>query len=94
MVPTASGKGQAVSRCPACRTALWSNYAGFGEAIRFVRVGALDAPDQMPPDIHIHGASKQAWVVLAEGVPVVPGYYVREEVWGVESLERLRRLVG
>jgi hypothetical protein len=33
--------------------ALWSHYAGAGEAIRFVRVGTHDAPRHLPPDIHI-----------------------------------------
>ena len=35
--PSASGKGQRIARCPTCRVALWSNYAGAGDAIRFVR---------------------------------------------------------
>src|ERR1700685_1027516 len=39
--PTLSGKGQKISRCPTCRIALWSNYAGGGDAVRFVRVGTL-----------------------------------------------------
>jgi hypothetical protein len=29
--PTQSGKGQKIARCPRCRVALWSNYAGAGE---------------------------------------------------------------
>jgi hypothetical protein len=40
--PSNSGKGQKISRCPSCRVAVWSNYAGSGDAIRFVRVGSLD----------------------------------------------------
>ena len=72
--PTLSGKGQKISRCPACRIALWSNYAGAGDKFRFVRVGTLDEPDQLRPDIHIFTASKQPWVVLPDGVPSVPVY--------------------
>ena len=53
MTPTLSGRGQKISRCPTCRIALWSNYSGAGDAIRFVRVGTLDMPDLLPPDIHI-----------------------------------------
>ncbi|MDQ1241831.1 MAG: hypothetical protein QG550_1082, partial [Pseudomonadota bacterium] len=60
--PSNSGKGQKVARCPACHVALWSNYAGAGDALRFVRVGTLDDPDRFPPDIHIFTASKQPWV--------------------------------
>src|SRR5271163_1978109 len=50
--PSNSGKGQKIIRCPTCRVALWSNYAGGGDAVRFVRVGTLDTPDALPPDIH------------------------------------------
>src|SRR6202050_2322840 len=47
MVPTpsASGKGQSIARCPICRLALWSHYAGGGTTVSFVRVGTLDEPD-------------------------------------------------
>ena len=65
--PSNSGKGQKIVRCPTCRIALWSNYAGAGDAVRFVRVGTLDEPDRLPPDIHIFTASKQPWVVLPPG---------------------------
>lgn len=86
--PSNSGKGQKISRCPICRIALWSNYAGAGEAIRFVRVGALADPDRFPPDIHIFTASKQPWVVLPPSVPAVEEYYSRKAYWPAESLER------
>ena len=91
--PTASGKGQKISRCPSCRVALWSNYAGAGDAIRFVRVGTLDEPDRLPPDIHIFTSSKQPWVVLPEGTPAVPEYYDRKQQWPQASLERRTRLL-
>ena len=58
----------------------WSHYAGAGPLVRFVRVGTLDEPDRLPPDIHIFTASKQPWVVLPPGVPAVPEYYDREAV--------------
>src|SRR6185295_11720910 len=32
--PSNSGKGQKVARCPTCRIAVWSNYAGAGDAVR------------------------------------------------------------
>ena len=86
--PSASGKGQKIWRCPTCRIALWSNYSGAGDAVRFVRVGTLDRPDDFPPDIHIFTASKQPWVVLPPGTPAVPGYYDRNQYWPPESLER------
>jgi len=86
--PSNSGKGQRISRCPNCRVALWSNYGGGGDAIRFVRVGTLDDPDRLPPDIHIFTASKQPWVVLPANAVMVAEYYRSAEVWPKESLER------
>lgn len=86
--PSNSGKGQKIARCPTCRVALWSNYAGAGPAIRFVRVGTLDRPDALPPDIHIFTMSKQPWVVLPPGMPAVPEYYDAKTYWPAESLAR------
>ena len=86
--PSNSGKGQKISRCPRCRIAMWSNYAGAGDAVRFVRVGTLDEPDRMPPDIHIFTMSKQPWVVLPEGTPATQEFYDLKEMWPTESLER------
>ena len=91
--PSNSGKGQKISRCPACRIALWSNYAGAGDAIRFVRVGTLTDPDRLPPDIHIFTASKQPWIVLPPGTPSVEEYYDRNKYWPAASLERRRILL-
>lgn len=86
--PSASGKGQKIARCPSCSIALWSNYAGAGDAVRFVRVGTLDEPDRLPPDIHIFTSSKQPWVVLSPGIPAVAEYYRSADYWPRESLER------
>ena len=90
--PSSSGKGQSIARCPSCRVALWSHYAGAGRAVSFVRVGTLDDPDAMPPDIHIFTSTKQPWVVLPEGTPAVEEYYKSSELWPAESLERRRAL--
>jgi len=92
--PSNSGKGQKISRCPKCRVALWSNYGGGGDAVRFVRVGTLDQPDRLPPDIHIFTASKQPWVVLSAGTPAVSEYYKASELWPKESLERRAALLA
>ena len=94
MTPTNSGQGQKVSRCPHCRIALWSNYSGAGDAVRFVRVGTLDEPDRLPPDIHIFTASKQPWVVLPADTPAVAEYYDRKRYWPAASLERRRILLA
>lgn len=86
--PSNSGRGQKISRCPKCHVAVWSNYAGAGPAIRFVRVGTLDEPDHLPPDIHIFTESKQPWVVLPSGVPAMPEYYDPRQMWPKASQDR------
>lgn len=91
--PSHSGAGQWIARCPTCRVAIWSNYAGSGPAVKFVRVGTLDNPDLLPPDIHIFTASKQPWVVLADSVPAVAEYYDRESFWPPQSLARRAALL-
>lgn len=91
--PSASGEGQKIARCPHCRVAVWSHYASAGPLLRFVRVGTLDEPDRLPPDIHIFTASRQPWVVLPAGTPAVPEYYDRERYWPAASLERRQALL-
>jgi hypothetical protein len=86
--PSNSGQGQMIARCPQCRLALWSHYAGSGPVLSFVRVGTLDTPDLLPPDIHIFVQSKQPWIVIPEGVPAVTEYYDREKFWPAASLAR------
>jgi hypothetical protein len=90
--PSASGKGQQFARCPRCRVAVWSHYAGAGSSVSFVRVGSLDEPDRLPPDIHIFTLSRQPWVVLGDRIPAMPEYYDRKEYWPAQSLERWQTL--
>jgi hypothetical protein len=92
--PSASGKGQRIARCPHCRVAVWSNYGGGGDAVRFVRVGTLDEPDRLPPDVHIFTSTKQRWVVLPPATPAVAEYYKASELWPKESLERRTALLA
>ncbi len=91
--PSDSGLGQRIARCPTCRIAVWSHYAGSGPVVKFVRVGTLDNPDLLPPDVHIFTASKQPWVVLPEGTPAFAAYYEREKVWPPESLARRQAIL-
>jgi len=92
--PSESGKGQIIARCPTCRIAVWSHYAGAGDKACFVRVGTLDEPDRLPPDIHVFTASKQPWVLIPEGTPAFEAFYSAKEVWPEESLARRRALFG
>ena len=91
--PSASGSGQLIARCPKCKVAVWSHYAGAGPVVKFVRVGTLDDPDLLPPDIHIFTASKQPWIVIPEGAPAVAEYYDRDKYWPEESLARRRAML-
>ena len=92
--PSASGKGQKIVRCPTCKIALWSHYAGAGDAMTFVRVGTLETPEALPPDIHIYTSSKLPWVVIPPDAKSVPEYYRRSALWPKESLERREALLA
>jgi len=92
--PSASGNGQRIARCPTCQVALWSIYSGAGPKVCFVRVGTLMEPGRFPPDIHIFTSTKLPWVVLPEGVPTVPEYYRRSEMWPETSLRRREALLA
>ena len=94
--PSASGAGQQIARCARCQTALWSHYAfaGIGERVKFVRVGTLDEPAQLPPDVHIFTSSKLPWLNLAGSAAVFPEYYRKKDVWSEASLARLQALLG
>ena len=94
LTPSASGKGQTIARCSECYVALYSHYAGSGPLISFVRVGTLDDPDQLPPDIHIFTASKQPWIQLPPTAKAFAEYYERDEHWPESSLARRRALFG
>lgn len=92
--PSNSGKGQLIARCPHCQVALWSHYAGAGKALAFIRVGTLDQPQRLPPDIHIFTSTKQPWVVLSADVPAMPEYYDRDARWPAASLARREVLLA
>jgi hypothetical protein len=91
-LPSASGKGQIVSRCPTCGIVVWSNYAGAGELINFIRVGTLDDSSLVPPDIHIYTSTKLPWVILPDAVTAVPEYYRRSTTWPPASIERFNAM--
>lgn len=93
--PSDSGKGQAVFRCPVCKVALWSHYAGVGAKADFIRVGALDDPDAFPPNVHIFTASKQPWVALPTDAEAFAAYYSGKDVvrlYGENNAARWRAL--
>ncbi|WP_135210896.1 GFA family protein [Vitreimonas flagellata] len=92
-MPSPSGRGHEVHRCPKCEVALWSNY-GRRTWMRFVRVATLDAPHAIKPDAHIFTRSKAPWVKLPEDVPAFEIYYDTPKQWSPESLTRLAAASG
>jgi hypothetical protein len=94
-VPTPGGTGQDITRCVNCKVAVWSNYNMGGplrKLIRFIRVGTLDEPDKMPPNVHIYTCSKQPWVVLPKNSGQFDEIYVFDKAWQPNSIERLATL--
>jgi hypothetical protein len=92
-VPTDSGRPHAICRCAACKLAVWSHYGGVRK-LSFVRVGALDDPSALPPDVHIFTRSKLPWVTLPAGVPAFEAYYDSKKLWPPESLARRKAIFG
>jgi hypothetical protein len=92
-MPTDSGQPHRVFRCSDCGTAVWSEYGGL-EALRFVRVGTLDEPSALPPDVHIYIRSKLPWITLPDGVPAFEAYYSSRKLWPATSLERRKAALG
>ena len=92
--PSNSGMGQVISRCPSCKTAVWSNYGAAKTAVCFVRVGTLNNPECCPPDIHIFTSTKQKWLQLDGSIPVMSDYYQRSKCWSVESVARYKRALS
>lgn len=87
-VPAPSGRPHLVFRCPNCQVALWSDYGARGW-LRFVRVGTLDDPTAIHPDVHIYTRSKQPWVTLPPDVPAFEVYY-EDGLWPPQAVARRR----
>lgn len=79
-----------IYRCPKCKVAVWSDY-GHRPQIRFVRVGTLDNPSLIQPDIHIYTETKAPWLKLPKTKPAFRKYYSLKEVWPRKSQQRLKR---
>ncbi len=95
-VPSPAGAGQRFARCPKCDIAVWSEYLvmtrGITDLVWFIRVGTLDEPAKLPPDVHIYTSTKVPWIVFPDGAHVVEEYYDTEQTWSPESLTRLKAL--
>ena len=93
-LPTPSGKGQIITRCNYCGTAVFSSYLVRLGKLRYIRVGTLDDPSQCPPDVQIFTSSKQPWVPLNPDIPIFENFYKFDEVWPKDALARWHKLFG
>jgi len=84
-----SGEGHDVHSCSACATALFNDYHRAPGSYWWVRVGTLDEPGRLRPDVHIFTRSKHPSVILPTDVPAFEAYYDRGTVWRPESLARM-----
>jgi hypothetical protein len=89
-----SGKQHEVFFCDRCGTYLWSKYYASPGDTLLVRVGTLDHPEAIQPDVHIFTRSKLPWLDLPKDVPAFESFYDIKTVWSVQSKERLRRNVA
>ena len=88
-MPTDSGRPHDIYRCPQCKVAVWSDY-GRRPYLRFVRVGTLDDPTAIVPDVHIYTRSKLPWVALPADVPAFAEFYDMKTLWPAAAQERRR----
>ena len=95
-LPTPSGAGQTVARCSRCGVAVWSNYHRFsqgqGDIVRFIRVGTLDEPHRLPPDVHIFDADRNTCAPEPANAPRYEAFYNLGDIWTPSSLRRLYAL--
>jgi len=91
-VPRENGEHD-IYRCPQCQTAVWSDY-GRRPNLRFVRVGTLDNPRTLKPDVHIYTRWKAKWIKLPKRTPVFRDYYKTSKLWPKASLKRLKAARG
>ena len=56
-----------------------------------IKVGTLDNPAAVTPDVHIFTRSKLPWLKLPEGVRAFKSIYQIDKVWPEEKKDRLRR---
>lgn len=93
-IPTESGLGQTIVQCPACGTTLWNYYADAGPYISYLRVGTLDHPWELEPDVHLFMRSRFGFLKKVEdGKPQFDEYYPdRMELLRPEAKERVKAL--
>jgi len=84
-----SGQRHDVYFCGNCGTHIWNQYHVFPGSTWFVRVGTLDDPNLLTPDVHIFTRWKHRSISLPDDVPAFDERYDREKLWSTELLARL-----
>jgi hypothetical protein len=100
LMPSESGQGQLVARCPICFVTVWSHYPGGGPWVSFIRGGTLDKTsvdgtsikDLLEPDMYIYTKFKQPWVTYpksaGETSKVVDEFYDPKDHWSDDAKQR------
>jgi hypothetical protein len=91
MLTAGSGRPHQVFFCGEGATYLWGKYYAAPGDTLLVRVGTLDRPEFVKPDIHIFTRSTLPWLQLPSDVPAFEAFHKIPEVWPATSQERLRR---
>lgn len=98
IMPSESGHGQAIARCPRCFVAVWSYYSHHRPHLKFVRVVTLEriegAEEFLRPDAFIFTKFKMPWTEVpeyarAEG-RVFEEYYDESTMYSKEGYERFQ----
>lgn len=97
IMPSESGHGQAVARCPRCHVAIWSYYSDHGLHMKFLRVATLDRAEEnieelLQPQAYILTKWKMPWIefpksAVSEG-KVFEVYYDERKMYSDEAYAR------
>jgi hypothetical protein len=79
-------------RCPGCQIAVFGEYGR--PELRYVRVGTLDEPSEVRPDVHIFTNSTVGWIRIPESAPAFEIYHDTRALWPAASLQRLDTLLA
>ncbi|KAF2006064.1 hypothetical protein P154DRAFT_518274 [Amniculicola lignicola CBS 123094] len=82
-----------IAACPKCEIPVWVTEDDC-PAILHIRIGTLDVPNLMEPDIHIFTESKIDWIKLSDNAKTLKGDFVKEEVWPKNSLFRYKTAIA
>ncbi|OKL58550.1 hypothetical protein UA08_06048 [Talaromyces atroroseus] len=97
-LPTASGNGQKIARCPNCYVVIACDYGGDFTWTTFVKGGTLDdkSKKKVKPEVHIYTTTKLGWINLTNekerGIPILEASYKAAQVWRKDALERFEAL--